>query len=145
MLAIHSVRNNNPGNLRIGQPWQGLMPLSEMNADQRAEKAFCVFREPKWGFRALAILLRNDGHVFGPALSVRKIIDRFAPPNENDTQAYILAVAHEVGLDPDAYADTSKREIVFPLCKAIARHETGSWEPYWSDDMLNAGLDLAGF
>lgn len=46
------IRNNNPGNLRWGDPWQGLVPEA-----QRTDKDFCQFVAPAWGIRALAITL----------------------------------------------------------------------------------------
>jgi len=142
-MIPRAARNNNPGNLRIGQPWQGLMPKDQMTPDQRAETSFAVFKEPKWGFRALAILLKNYHTMYGRK-TIFQIISRFAPKNENDTTAYIQSVCDQVGVGPDDQIDTTRRIINFHLCKAIAKHETGSWEPYWSDDALADGLDLAG-
>jgi hypothetical protein len=142
-MTPRSVRNSNPGNLRKGEPWQGLMPADQMTPEQRAETSFAVFKEPKWGFRALAILLRNYHTMYGLS-TVRQIINRFAPTNENDTNSYINHVAEQIGVAPDDKIDSSRRIISFHLCKAIAKHETGSWEPYWTDTCLADGLDLAG-
>ncbi|MEQ2017041.1 structural protein, partial [Photorhabdus bodei] len=35
------IRNNNPGNIRWGDDWQGLIPAS-----QRTDKSFCQFVSP---------------------------------------------------------------------------------------------------
>jgi hypothetical protein len=143
-MLPRSVRNANPGNIVKGEPWQGLQPVDHMTPEQNAEGRFAVFSEPKWGFRALAILLRNYTSHLGFD-TPRKIITRYAPSSENDTQAYIRAFAKGLGIDPDAFVDMKRRQNSFNGCKAIAIHETGAWEPYWHDEDLADGLDLAGF
>ena len=142
-ILPRSVRANNPGNLRIGQPWQGLMPREQMTPEQKAETEFCVFIDPTHGFRALAILLRNY-HNHG-IVTPREIISRYAPNNENDTEAYIKAFAKGVASEPDAKIDLSRRMKMFWACQAIAMHEAGGWDGYWTNEQLADGLDLAGF
>lgn len=143
-MAPRSRRNNNPGNLRIGQPWQGLMPREQMTPEQKAEKDFCVFIDAAHGFRALAMLLQTYQTKYGldtPA----KIITRFAPSSENNTQAYINAFAKGVVSAPDGKIDLTGRMKMFWACKAIATHEAGDWESCWTNEQLADGLDLAGF
>lgn len=43
------IRNNNPGNLEWGDPWQGLDPDG-----QAQDKRFVVFKDPAMGIRAIA-------------------------------------------------------------------------------------------
>ncbi|HCQ3021998.1 TPA: hypothetical protein OHP99_004980, partial [Escherichia coli] len=50
MKTPRGIRNNNPGNLDKGSPWQGLAA----NPD---EPRFCTFKDPVWGIRALAVTL----------------------------------------------------------------------------------------
>lgn len=145
--SVRAVRNNNPGNIEKGQPWQGLMAQEQMNEEQRAETRFCVFRAPKWGFRAMAVTLITyydkrkaaDGSRID---TIAEAIERWAPPVENATGAYISAVdrahprqAHEVFNFHD-YDDLA------PLVKAIATHECGGW--FFEDSDLDEGLKLAG-
>jgi len=144
MQEPRAVRNNNPGNINAGQVWQGLCPLADMTPDQREEARFAVFKSPEWGFRAMAILIRNYRRLHG-ADTVRKIISVWAPPSENNMRAYIVAVSGETGFLPDAPIDQTEREVMFKLVKAITTHETGCWLPWWADEDLNKGLDLAGF
>ena len=59
-MGIRSLRNNNPGNLRVGIAWEGLMPRERMDSEQASETAFCVFITPQWGFRALCVDLINS-------------------------------------------------------------------------------------
>lgn len=135
-------RNNNPGNIRKGAPWQGLMPRSEMNAAQRAENEFCVFRMPRWGIRAIARVLVAYYDKYGLS-TVRSIIGRWAPPSENDTNSYSAAVASELGVAPNEKINLHDYEVMNILIRAIIKHELG-YQPY-SNDIIEAGLRLAGF
>lgn len=140
-MTPRAVRNNNPGNIRIGDPWQGLMPWDDMTDEQEAEKSFCVFQSPKYGFRALArVLIKyQDSH------SIRTIgaaIARWAPPSENDTGAYIADVCARTGLGPNLLLDLHTYAHLAPITKAIATHECGGW--FFDDKDLEAGLRLAG-
>ena len=144
-MAVRSVtrgiRNNNPGNIRVGDPWQGIMPRSKMTPAQSMEKEFVVFESPKWGIRALArvLIMYQDKHNLS---TIRQIIGRWAPTVENDTDAYVMAVARSMKVEPDAHLSMHSFEQVKPLVKAIIKHENGV-QPY-DDDMIDAGLILAG-
>lgn len=135
------VRNRNPGNLRWGDPWQGLVPEA-----QRTDKDFCQFIAAAWGIRALAITLityqdKHDLH------SVAGMIMRWAPPSENNTLAYIHAVAAAIGVDADATIDVHDYAVMAPLVRAIIRHENGPGprQGDWYDaTTLDEGLRMAG-
>ena len=138
-----SVRNHNPGNIRVGTQWRGMMPPAVMTLAQKAEHDFVVFAEPRWGFRALAILLRNYQTMHG-LTSIGAIISRFAPQNENNTQVYAAIVAKMDGVEPHQSVDLAHdRDMMFRTCKAIGTHETGYWPEGW-DEELNAGLTYMG-
>lgn len=129
------IRNHNPGNLRrSSDPWQGLAP-------QQTDPDFCQFESAKWGVRALARTLIAYQDRWG-LKSVKRIISRWGPPNENDTGAYVKAVAEAVGVSPDEPIDTHDYKILKPLTLAIIRHENGH-QPY-TDSEIDAGLVLAG-
>ena len=129
------IRNHNPGNLRrSSDPWQGL-------AQDQTDPDFCQFAGAKWGIRALARTLIAYQDRWG-LKSVKRIISRWAPPNENDTGAYVKAVAEAVGVSPDAPIDTHDYKILKPLTLAIIRHENGQ-QPYTAAE-IDAGLVLAG-
>ena len=122
------IRNNNPGNIRhLGLDWQGL-------ANPPSDGAFCIFSEPKWGLRALAVLIRNYKRKHG-INTIAGIIARFAPSTENDTAAYIRAVCAAVGRGPDEPLDTENEVILWPLMKAIIKHENGQ-QPYTDAQIL---------
>lgn len=138
--VTRAFRNSNPGNLEAKDHWQGLMAHADMTEDQRAEVRFAVFQNATWGFRALAKLLLNYQRKYQIG-TVRGIINRFAPSNENDTRAYVAAVAYGINHGADDHIDLSNSNILRPLCKAIAIHESGAW--VFADSDLNTGVAMA--
>ena len=130
------IRNNNPGNIRWGDEWQGLVPKA-----QRTDKSFCQFVKPEYGIRAMIIILRNYQRKHG-LNTVTGIIKRWAPPNENNTQAYINSVVQATGVTPDPRIDTSDSRFMMKLLQAIIKHENGS-QPYGFDTFVRA-VELAG-
>lgn len=128
------IRNNNPGNIRWGDEWKGLVPEA-----QRTDKSFCQFKAPEFGIRAMIIILRNYQSKYG-LKTINGIIKRWAPPNENDTQAYIRSVAQATGTDADKPIDLTDSRKLFPLLQAIIKHENGT-QPYEYDVFIRA-LDL---
>lgn len=130
------IRNNNPGNIdRNATKWQG------MAVDQSTDPRFIVFKDAKWGIRAIARLLMTYQDRY-KLHTVRGLINRWAPPVENDTGSYVSAVAKAVGVGPDAVIDVDSADVMLPLVKAIITHENGS-NPY-SDAVVMEGLHLAG-
>jgi len=138
-MLPRGVRNRNPGNIdRTGVAWQG--EDRSASALER-EKRFCVFVSPEYGFRALAKVLQTYQRKHG-LRTIEAMIDRWAPPVENDTRAYVRQVALAVGVKPDQAIDVRRLEIALPLVKAIARHENGG--DFWPDAVIRNGLALAG-
>lgn len=130
MVGPRGIRNNNPGNIRLtADRWQGM-------AAEQNDASFVQFTSPEYGIRAMVIILekyRRTGRN-----SVRKIITRWAPATENDTDAYINFVSSSVGVDPDEKltdADMSK------LIAAIIKHENGI-QPY-DIALIEQGISLA--
>ena len=104
-MATRGVRNNNPLNIRRGNKWKGLAAV-------QTDKAFDVFISMPWGIRAAFVILRNYIKKYG-CNTVPKIIARWAPSSENDTQAYIKRVLLKTGFKADTiikptYDDLSK-------------------------------------
>lgn len=139
-MTIRALRNNNPGNINAGDHWQGLMPRREMTGEQAIEERFAVFASPKWGFRAMAIILLNYQNVHH-LRSIGQYIAKWSPSNENDTQAYIADVCRECGREPNEAYDLSIPSNLEHLCRAIARHESGGW--LFSDKDLASGIAMA--
>jgi len=138
------IRNHNPGNLRWGDPWQGLVP-----EHKRDDKDFCQFESAAFGIRALArtLITYQDKHGLR---TIRGIITRWAPPaDNNNTAAYIASVARQTGHEPDEELNLHHYEDILTMVQAIIRVENGR-EPLttpntWYDEAtLNKGLALAG-
>jgi hypothetical protein len=129
-MIPRGIRNNNPGNIRHGADWQGMSPHQD-------DPDFVTFLSPPWGIRAIVRILRS--YQARGIKTIGAAIDRWAPPNENDTEAYTRSVCGECGLD--AGAMVSFDNIMIPFVKAIIRHENGE-QPY-TDDIIRMGIDLA--
>jgi hypothetical protein len=118
-LPTRGERNHNPGNLRWyeSDPWIGLA-----NPPQDAD-GFCVFIEDRWGIRALAkdLLAKYRRGL----TTVTAIIEVYAPPNENDTAAYITAVADSCGVKSDAAITLENYGLLLTFARAVILHENG--------------------
>jgi hypothetical protein len=66
--------------------------------------------------------------------TVRSVIAKWAPPGENNTQAYIANVAKSLGLSADAHLNMQDPKVLEALSNAIIRVENGK-NPY-SQQML---------
>lgn len=141
---LRGLRNNNPGNIdyHAPNPWQGL------DKDKPTDGRFCRFISPEYGIRAMARVLKNytkrDGlpGVGGPGIdTVREVINRWAPPSENVTSAYIAQVAKALGVMPDTPINIADRAVMLLLVESIIRHENGL-QPY-SAELLLLGIDMA--
>lgn len=139
------IRNNNPGNIEDDgkTQWQNL-------ATPRSDGRFLRFKTAPDGIRALCRVLityqdkrrAKDGSRID---TVREIIERWAPPNENNTGAYTQAVRRSMGLDGEEFEgelDVHEYNDLKPLVRAIIRHENGM-QPY-TDAQIDKGLLMAG-
>lgn len=127
-------RNNNPGNIEKGLPWQGLAP-------EQPDARFCTFIAPKWGVRAIARILitYRDKHNID---TIRGIVNRWAPPGENDTGSYVAHVCSIAGVGPDEPVNVHLYRDCEPIVRGIVTHELG-YQPY-PQAVIDAGLALAG-
>jgi len=134
-VTPRGVRNRNPGNIRkSADDWLGL-------SDNQDDPSFFVFTEPVYGLRAIAKIVLKYQRKCGLD-TVRKIIDRWAPPTENDTASYAEAVAHDIGISPDEHVDfVANRNRLVSLVAAIVRHENGQ-NPY-QGTMIKRAVDMA--
>ena len=115
-MATRGIRNNNPGNIRVSKDqWEG------MTGD---DGAFVTFDSPESGVRALAKNLQSYGRQGYD--SIEKIINRWAPPSENETQSYIDSVVSATGIPATQSLDLSNPDTLSALAQAISFHETGS-------------------
>ena len=99
-MEPRGIRNNNPLNIRLSSDkWQGQRPPSN---SPEGEKVFCQFSEMKWGWRAAFRLLCHTYYGKYKLRTIRDIIYRWAPPNENGTSVYIRSVAERTGINADS-------------------------------------------
>lgn len=115
-MATRGARNANPGNIRKSKDqWEGAIG---------DDGAFVIFDSPESGVRALAKNLQSYGRQGYD--SIEKIINRWAPPSENDTKSYIDSVVAATGIHATQSLDLSDPDVLASLSEAIGYHETGS-------------------
>ncbi|MBC3468726.1 structural protein [Pseudomonas sp. RW10S2] len=117
------VRNRNPGNIDFSPAnnWVGQI-------GKEPGGRFCIFDTPENGIRALGKLLQTYYNKHG-LRTVTAIIKRWAPEVENDTSAYVRAVAQRCGLSPSEPIKNIKDEkILGGLVHAIIKHENANYE-----------------
>ena len=85
-----------------------------------------------------------DGYVRGSVWinTIRKLVEVWAPPNENDTEAYARCVAKASGFGIDEPLDLHDYACLRPILTAMIRVENGR-QPY-TDAQIDAALVRAG-
>lgn len=116
--AARGIRNNNPGNIRFDSRnnWQG-----QIGKDS---DGFVIFDTPLNGLRASAKLLRNKMNKGQNTIAA--LVSSWAPATENNTPAYIAAVARSLGVSAGARLNATHLQ---GLLSAIVKHENGG-NPY---------------
>lgn len=117
------LRNNNPGNIKYdGTQWEGL-------ATPPTDGTFAIFTDATYGIRALGKILSNYVAIDGLAPTVTALISRWAPPNENDTAAYIQDIKTQLGIPVDQEPTLNLAIDLPAVVAAIIQHENGL-QPY---------------
>lgn len=111
------IRNNNPLNIRVGNKWKG-------EVSHPTDKQFEQFVSMEWGVRAAFIILRRYIQRYG-LNTIARIIAKWAPANENNTRAYVKAVATKVGISPDALVKYEDEQLMCSIADAMIRVECG--------------------
>lgn len=92
MQQPRGIRNNNPLNIRRTQSkWLGEVD----NLQGQRDSAFCQFEKLCYGYRAAGKLLRRYQTKY-KLYTIEGIINKWAPPCENDTRAYATIVAKQM-------------------------------------------------
>jgi len=112
------LRNCNPGNIRASP----VRYRGEVVPSQDPE--FKQFETMAWGYRALFVLLDTYRSRYGLE-TLRRMIARYAPPSENDTERYVRCVVEWSGVDADAPLDTRCGATMRAVAAAFARMENG--------------------
>lgn len=129
--APRGIRNNNPGNLRTNA-FAGTKGVDK--------DGYAQFESPEQGLRALGknLVVQQEKHGLR---TVESIITKYAPPNENDTAAYIATVSSALGVKPDQQIDMKDPETLQKFMNVVIKHENGA-QPY-SPLQIAAGADAA--
>ena len=129
------TRNCNPGNIRRSRVrYKGELHPS-------LDPAFKQFESMEWGYRAMFILLDTYRKRYG-LKTLREMIMRYAPPEENHTALYISAVCDMTGIRPDEAIDTHSRKVMVPIVAAMSRIENGC-PAHWNE--VEQGWELTEF
>jgi hypothetical protein len=129
-----NYRNYNPLNIRATNiDWVGKTGNN---------KGFEVFSNPEYGYRAAAKNLYKYNERDN-LKSVRDIVSKWAPPNENNTNNYVELVAKDLGVDPDADLGDlrSNPSLTKDLMKSMTKVE-GSNNNF-NDKHIENGIALA--
>lgn len=120
------IRNNNPGNIEFTSiAWRG-----QVGSDGR----YAVFDTPVNGIRAMLLEIW-DSIERDRDNTIRMLVRQWAPPNENDTSAYVNSVASQINYSADKVLSYQQHAI--PLAQAITRHENGI-NPYTAQQFRDA-------
>ncbi|WIV89958.1 structural protein [Proteus appendicitidis] len=131
-------RNNNPGNIDYNpfNKWKGLVGIETGVSNPR----FCVFESPEYGIRAIYKLTQTYQRKYG-LNSVSAIINKYAPPVENNTSGYINRAAVSIGVGINERINTADKKTGIALATAIVSVELG-YQPYTDKVFEDAWLLL---
>lgn len=127
-MLTRGERNNNPLNIRrvVGTKWKG---------EVQSNSHFVRFSSLAWGIRAACCLLRTYRDKY-KMNCIADIIQRWAPPSENDTERYIRNVCTWTGFGGQQRLTESD----WPkLLQAMARQECGT---LLNEEEIQAGFKL---
>lgn len=111
------LRNRNPGNIRRST-------TKYKGETTSGDQAFKAFESMAWGYRAMFVLLDTYKRRHG-CDTLRQMITRYAPPVENDTDAYVNTVASRSLVAPDSRISTDNKEVMVPVVAAMSYVENG--------------------
>lgn len=118
------IRNNNPLNIRVGNKWIG-------EVEKPTDMSFEQFTEMKYGCRAAFILFKRYINRY-KCNTISKLIQRWAPNNENNTAYYIKVVWQRTGFAPDMelkFENTCQMACLFQAMCFVENGREIDWEP----------------
>jgi hypothetical protein len=127
------LRNNNPGNLiKTSSNWQGSVPGNDSR--------FVTFINVHYGLRAKLYDIIKD--IDKGQNTIRKLITEYAPPFENDTNAYIARVVKDTGVGADQPMNLTQ-DFLIKLSNSIMAVENGAvYKQYINDADIIAAINL---
>ena len=128
------IRNNNPLNIRVSKDaWMGEVP-----PEKKKDHEFEEFISPLYGLRAASKVLIKYLTVYH-LTTINKIIHRWAPPEENDTKAYVAAVCKGSGIGPN---DEITPDDIPKIVPPMIRVENAGQQPY-ADTLIAEAYHMA--
>lgn len=125
------LRNNNPGNIRRNSDvFQG-----EVNPSR--DQQFKQFKTMAHGYRAVFKILSNYYRNY-KLDTIRKMIGRWAPENENNTSAYVSLVSSYAGIGPDDLISFDREQMI-RIVAGMSKVENGR-DAVMSDVIAGWGL-----
>lgn len=129
------LRNNNPGNLRYVDTvkWKGQIGQN---------KGFVVFTNIAYGIRAFGMNIKTS--ISRGNDTITKLINVYAPPSENNTNAYIQSVAAITGFSPNQTLSTDASTLS-KLARGMFSVELGKpYVDYITDRDIAEGITMIG-
>lgn len=117
MALSRGYKNKNPGNIRLtsGAMWKGEI--------KGTDKDFKTFKSMGFGYRAILVTLSS---YFKKGFNtIEKIISRYAPGSENNTNAYITTVSSLTNINKDTVLDFGDEFTIKKIISAISYVENG--------------------
>ena len=112
------LRNCNPGNIRNSRTtYKGEVVPSQ-------DTAFKQLRSMAYGYRAMFVLIRYYYKRLG-LKTIRQIINRYAPPIENNTSSYIQRVCEGTLYSPDMEIPLGDRDFMVLMVASMSKVENG--------------------
>lgn len=99
------LRNNNPGNIRKNSD------LFQGEVTPGKDRDFKQFKTMAYGYRAMFKILSNYYRKYH-LTTIRQIVGRWAPENENNTNAYIKAVSDYAGIPADDLISFDREQMI---------------------------------
>lgn len=129
---------NNPCDIRknIANKWKGQV-WPGLSAE------WCQFDTMENGIRAGAHIIAEGMIADKPRDTLRKLAYHYAPPTENDTEAYIDTLCDRTGFEADATLDFLDKADLLPTTAALIDAEQGAEASKVSMQQIEAGVDLA--
>lgn len=128
---------NNPVNIenRAADAWQGATP---------ATGRFVNFQTPEHGVRAADINLRSYAQALGPTPTLRQVVERHAPGNENNVGAYLAALKQSTGLNPDDPVNLADPATRAKIIMGMTPVEKGVAASRFTPEVFQRGFAMAG-
>lgn len=141
-MIPRGIRNANPGNIEYGQ-------FAKRFGATGSDGRFAVFPTMEDGVAALCELLivysKTDDGKGGKIDTVEEAINRWAPGNENNTEAYIAMVCSLLECNRNDRFDFTNPDFLFWMATAIGERENGPAEfsRYVTDAQIDEGIRRA--